>query len=350
MRNRPSLPTMLLLALFAAVSLGAGECSAPVATGVVNSLGDHERRIDALERCDCEGVFAPVCAANDKTYINRCEAICAQTEVVHFGKCERPQCGGPKGIACAEGQLCETYPGCDAMATGTCEEKPQVCTREYDPVCGCDGKTYPNDCERRAAGVPIAFREACENVPRSCDGNTDCASTDYCHSRVGVCGSGQGVCTARPEVCTFDYNPVCGCDDVTYSNSCAAASAGASVQHPGECTSGPVACQDNRDCGGSEFCRKRVAECSSEGVCAPRPDVCPFVFAPVCGCDGQTYDNECAASAAGVSVASQRACSPPPVAICHIPPGNPSKRHTIAVGESAVPAHLAHGDYRGPCR
>lgn len=35
--------------------------------------------------------------------------------------------------------------------------------------------------------------------------------------------------------------------------------------------------------------------------------------------------------------------------ICHIPPGNPSNAHEICVGRSAVPAHLAHGDFLGEC-
>ncbi len=38
------------------------------------------------------------------------------------------------------------------------------------------------------------------------------------------------------------------------------------------------------------------------------------------------------------------------VTICHIPPGNPANLHTIEVGESAVGAHLAHGDYEGACQ
>lgn len=37
------------------------------------------------------------------------------------------------------------------------------------------------------------------------------------------------------------------------------------------------------------------------------------------------------------------------VTLCHIPPGNPSNAHTISVGAPAVRAHLAHGDYLGPC-
>jgi len=35
--------------------------------------------------------------------------------------------------------------------------------------------------------------------------------------------------------------------------------------------------------------------------------------------------------------------------ICHIPPGNPGKAHTITVGTPAVVAHLAHGDNLDSC-
>jgi hypothetical protein len=38
------------------------------------------------------------------------------------------------------------------------------------------------------------------------------------------------------------------------------------------------------------------------------------------------------------------------VVLCHIPPGNPENAHTIEVGESAVPAHLEHGDTLGACQ
>ena len=37
------------------------------------------------------------------------------------------------------------------------------------------------------------------------------------------------------------------------------------------------------------------------------------------------------------------------VMLCHVPNGNAAKQHTIMVGASAKPAHLAHGDYGGPC-
>jgi len=37
------------------------------------------------------------------------------------------------------------------------------------------------------------------------------------------------------------------------------------------------------------------------------------------------------------------------VTICHRPPENPQNAQTITVSQSAVPAHLAHGDTLGPC-
>lgn len=37
------------------------------------------------------------------------------------------------------------------------------------------------------------------------------------------------------------------------------------------------------------------------------------------------------------------------VLVCHIPPGNLENAHTICIAPEAVPAHLAHGDYLGPC-
>lgn len=37
------------------------------------------------------------------------------------------------------------------------------------------------------------------------------------------------------------------------------------------------------------------------------------------------------------------------VDVCHIPPGNPDNAHTISINSNAVDAHLAHGDYLGPC-
>jgi hypothetical protein len=349
MHHRVAPFTMVALALVTAGSLGVTDCSNDIISRAIDTVADHGHRLDALERCDCEGVLAPVCGDNGKTYVNLCEARCADVEVVSVGRCELPTCGGAHTVACGEGEFCETRPGCKADAVGVCVDTPDVCTHEYVPVCGCDGVTYANDCERRAAGVALDFRGSCDDQPQACDANDDCTDLEYCSKEDGVCGNARGTCLARPDFCTLDYIPVCGCDGKTYSNACAAAASGISVSADGACEREPIACHGDGDCGSNEFCHKRVGHCDGEGVCAERPQACPLNAAEVCGCDGQTYDNECAASAAGTSLASSDACPESKVTICHVPPGNPSKRHTITVDQSAVAAHLKHGDSLGPC-
>jgi hypothetical protein len=66
-------------------------------------------------------------------------------------------CGGRLGIGCDRGLFCDFPTGtCGSdLAEGTCARIPRFCARmiTIGPVCGCNGRTYPNNCQRRQAIV-----------------------------------------------------------------------------------------------------------------------------------------------------------------------------------------------------
>ncbi len=37
-----------------------------------------------------------------------------------------------------------------------------VCTLQYDPVCGCNGKTYGNACEAACASIEVQYTGECK--------------------------------------------------------------------------------------------------------------------------------------------------------------------------------------------
>jgi len=296
---------------------------------------------NACEQVFCPAVFAPVCGVDGHTYGNACEAGAAHVAIAHEGECEVRQCNSnadcapdlvcypPTGTCqpvceldcfradpvcgadgntywCGEADAwCHgtvvTHPGeCSATACHTDAECPAwqacvngaceatVCPDLWAPVCGADGRTYPNACTANAAHVEIAHEGEC--IAGQCTSNADCGADLICYPPSDTC---QPACAIQ----CFRYDPVCATDGHTYG--CGEIDAwchGVEVAYVGECAGSP--CRANSDCAVGQLCLNGACELTA----------CPDIYRPVCGADGHTYGNACEANAAHVAVAHEGEC------------------------------------------
>lgn len=166
------------------------------------------------------------------------------------------------------------------------------------------------------------------DVPCGGDHGNPCQADEFCQVEgVEACGAElAGLCTGLWQACDKPEEPtwVCGCDLVDYPTACHAHSAGVNVASDGPCP--VVSCTSQAECAAEQFCSFAVDSADpanscgglGAGTCEARPDMCHPRLEPgisyigVCGCDGVTYGDECAAHLAGVSVSKYEPCEPPP--------------------------------------
>lgn len=131
------------------------------------------------------------------------------------------------------------------------------------------------------------------------DGATD-SGTDVGTGDVGTRDSGDDVGTSD------------GGDDARTSDSGEDAPTSDSGDDAGE----PTACgaRLGDTCSPNEYCDFPDDICGAAdgtGVCRARPEGCPDVYMPVCGCDGTVHGNGCEANSAGSDVNRIGSCTPP---------------------------------------
>ncbi|KAL7978677.1 hypothetical protein Chor_010720 [Crotalus horridus] len=104
------------------------------------------------------------------------------------------------------------------LARCSCERV--ACDGAYQPLCGRDSRTYFNDCERQKAecqqkaAIPVKHHGPCDLGKPS-----PCLSVECQFGATCVVKNQEAICECQ-QMCQSIYDPVCGSDNLTYSNPC----------------------------------------------------------------------------------------------------------------------------------
>jgi Kazal-type serine protease inhibitor domain len=128
---------------------------------------------------------------------------CAPVDVV-IAELPEVDAGASDGD-CADGNCHnDNCPMPDCRVPGACQPRPDTCDTDIEPVCGCDGITYWNDCLRLQNGVPTSTWDVCHGAAITCDTDDDCGPGASCarlFSYGDRCEHRRGTCWVLPSSC-----------------------------------------------------------------------------------------------------------------------------------------------------
>ena len=253
---------------------------------------------------ECPWGNTPICGEDYITYQNICAIQAAGIGILSYGTC--------------------------ALAYSSSGALVANCPTTISLVCGRDGITYANSCRMLFNNVTLAFVGPCGTPGTYTPSNFFCncsISVNPVCTLGGVTFESNCVLNCNNQIaatqapcktqcgCGSDYTPVCGVDGRTYDNKCLLTCVGVGLAGYGECANIVGNCSNCSPiplnvCGndGKSYLNLCQMNCNnaafvSFGICpnnslpanasAANCSACPQTNLPVCGSDGNNYQNAC---------------------------------------------------------